>query len=69
MQMVMAFIDAHRGELGIEPTCLVPSTYHSTSQGLPTPAGVRPELGRDDAIRHEFARVDEASFGLQGRTG
>lgn len=43
--MMMAFIDAHREDLGIEPICrelaIAPSFCHSLLPILPIPAGDR----------------------------
>lgn len=68
--MVMAFIDAHRGELGIEPICrelaIAPSSYHEHAARLADPQLRSARVRRDDAIRQEIARVHEASFGLYG---
>ena len=66
----MAFIDAHRKELGIEPICRVlaiaPSSYHEHAWRLADP-GKRPARARrDDEIREEIKRVHAASFGLYG---
>jgi hypothetical protein len=44
-EMMMAFIDAHREDLGIEPICrelaIAPSSYHEHAGALPIPAGAR----------------------------
>jgi putative transposase len=68
--MVMAFIDAHRDELGIEPICrelaIAPSSYHEHAVRLTDPGRRPARARRDDAIRQEIARVNEASFGLYG---
>ena len=68
--MVMAFIDVHREELGIEPICrelaIAPSSYHEHAARL-ADAGKRPARARrDDEIKEQISRVHEASFGLYG---
>ena len=47
--MMMAFIDGHREDLGIEPICrelaIAPSSYHEHAAASPILAGVLSELG------------------------
>ena len=66
----MAFIDAHRGELGIEPICrelaIAPSSYHEHATRLADPCRRSARARRDDEIRQEISRVHETSFGLYG---
>jgi transposase InsO family protein len=67
---MMAFIDAHRGELGIEPICrelaIAPSSWHEHAARLADP-GRRPARARhDDEIKEQIRRVHQASFGLYG---
>lgn len=66
----MSFIDAHRGELGIEPICrelaVAPSSYHEHAARLAYPAKRSARAKRDDEIRQAISRVHEASFGLYG---
>lgn len=66
----MAFIDAHREELGIEPICrelaIAPSSYHEHAARRGDPGRRPARARRDDAIMQEIARVHEASFGLYG---
>lgn len=68
--MMMAFIDAHRGELGIEPICrelaIAPSSYHEHSRRRADPQLRPARARRDDEIREQIGRVHEASFGLYG---
>src|SRR3546814_17700997 len=68
--MMMAFIDAHREDLGIEPICrelaIAPSSYHEHAARLADP-GRRPARARRDAeMRAQIKRVHEASFCLYG---
>ena len=66
----MAFIDAHRGELGIEPICrelaIAPSSYHEHAARRADPTRRSARARRDDEIRAHIGRVHEASFGLYG---
>ena len=66
----MAFIDAHREELGIEPICrelaIAPSSYHEYAGRLADPSKRSARARRDDEIREEIKRVHEASFCLYG---
>lgn len=66
----MAFIDAHREELGVEPICrelaIAPSSYREHAARLADP-GRRPARAlRDDEIMDEIERVHANSFGLYG---
>ncbi len=69
-QMVMAFIDDHAKELGIEPICrelqVAPSSYHEHAVRLADPDRRSARARRDDEIREDIRRVHEASFGLYG---
>ena len=66
----MAFIDANREELGIEPICrelaIAPSSYHEHAARLADPDKRSSRARRDDVIRQQIRRVYEASFGLYG---
>ncbi len=66
----MAFIDAHREELGIEPICrelaIAPSAYHKHAGRLAAPSKRSARARRYDEIREEIKRVHSASFGLYG---
>ncbi|WP_176599234.1 IS3 family transposase [Sphingobium sp. 15-1] len=69
-EMMMAFIDAHREDLGIEPICrelaIAPSSYHEHAARR-ADSGRRPaRTRRDEEIREQIKRVHEASFGLYG---
>ena len=66
----MAFIDAHREELGIEPICrelaVAPSSYHEHAARLADPGRRPARARRDDEMREAIKRVHENSFGLYG---
>jgi len=68
--MMMAFIDAHREDLGIEPICrelaIAPSSYHEHVARLADPGRRPARAQRDDDMRAQIKRVHEASFGLYG---
>jgi putative transposase len=68
--MVMAFIDAHRKDLGIEPICrelaVAPSSYHEHAVRLADPDKRSARARRDDEIKEQIRRVHAASFGLYG---
>lgn len=66
----MAFIDAHRDELAIEPTCrelaIAPSSYHEYAARLADPGRRPARARRDDEFRKQIRRVHENNFGLYG---
>ena len=66
----MSFIDAHHGELGIEPICrelaVAPSSWHQHAARLADPGRRSVRARRDDEIMEQITRVHEASFGLYG---
>ena len=68
--MMMAFIDAHREDLGIEPICrelaIAPSSYHEHAARCADPGRRPARARRDEEIREQIKRVHEASFGLYG---
>ncbi len=68
--MMMAFIDVHREDLGIEPICrelaIAPSSYHEHAARLADPGRRPARARRDDEMRAQIKRVHEASFGLYG---
>jgi putative transposase len=68
--MMMAFIDVHREDLGIEPICrelaIAPSSYHDHAARLADPAKRSARARRDDDMCEQIRRVHEASFGLYG---
>ena len=67
---MMAFIDAHREDLGIEPICrelaIAPSSYHEHAARLADPGRRSARARRDDEMRDQIRRVHEASHGLYG---
>ncbi|MDT7531898.1 IS3 family transposase [Sphingobium sp. SA2] len=69
-EMMMAFIDVHREDLGIEPICrelaIAPSSYHEHAARSADPGRRPARAQRDDEIREQIKRVHEASFGLYG---
>lgn len=66
----MAFIDAHRDELGIEPICrelaIAPSSCHEHAARRADPSRGSARARRDDGLKRQIALVHEASFGLYG---
>ncbi|MDE1917979.1 MAG: IS3 family transposase [Sphingomonadales bacterium] len=69
-EMMMAFIDAHREDLGIEPICrelaIAPSSYHEHALRLADP-GKRPARARsDEAMCEQIKRVHEDNYGVYG---
>ncbi|MGU3662373.1 IS3 family transposase [Novosphingobium olei] len=69
-EMMMAFVDVHREDLGIEPICrelaIAPSSYHEHAARLADPARRSARARRDDGMCEQIRRVHEASFGLYG---
>jgi hypothetical protein len=70
-EMMMAFIDAHREDLGIEPICrelaIAPSSYHEHALRLADP-GKRPARARsDEEMRGQIKRVHEANLASMAR--
>jgi len=68
--MKMAFIDARREELGIEPICqelaVAPSSYHQHAARLADPGKRSARARHDDELKEHIRRVHEDSFGLYG---
>jgi len=67
---MVAFIDAHRDEYGVEPICaqlpIAPSTYYE-AKARQADAGRLPERARRDGeLRAEIGRVHAANFGVYG---
>jgi putative transposase len=69
-QMVMAFTDAHHGDMGTLPICrelaIAPSSYHEHAVRLADPDKRSTRARRDDEIKAQIRRVHTASFGLYG---
>lgn len=67
---MMAFIDAHREDLGIEPICrelaIAPSSYREHAARLADPGRRPARARRNDEIKDAIKRVHENNFGLYG---
>jgi putative transposase len=67
---MIAFIDAHRGDYGVEPICRVlpiaPSTYHDHAVKQRDPFRLPPRAQRDLALKPEILRVHAENFGVYG---
>jgi putative transposase len=67
---MIAFIDAHRGDYGVEPICRVlpiaPSTYHDHAVKQRDPSRLPPRAQRDRALKPEILRVHAENFGVYG---
>ena len=67
---MIAFIDDHRADHGIEPICRVlpiaPSTYHDRSAKRADPARLASRAKRDAVLDPEIARVFRANFQVYG---
>lgn len=68
--MMVAFIDEHREEHGVEPICKVlpiaPSTYYDHLAKRADPARRSERAKRDAELRREIARVFDANFRVYG---
>ena len=62
---MIAYIDAHKDEFGVEPICeelpIAPSTYYSARSRPPSPRAMR-----DQELKIEIARVHRANYGVYG---
>jgi transposase InsO family protein len=67
---MIAFIDDHRGEHGVEPICAVlpiaPSTYHSHAARRADPSLLPRRATRDASLMPLVARVFEENFEVYG---
>jgi putative transposase len=67
---MMAFIDEHREEHGVEPICRVlpiaPSTYHEHAAKRRDPSRLSSRAQRDLALKPEIVRVFADNFGVYG---
>ena len=67
---MIAFIDDHRGELGVEPICrhlpIAPSTYYDHLAKREKPDLLSDQAKRDGELRPEIQRVFEANFKAYG---
>lgn len=68
--MMVAFIDEHREEHGVEPICKVlpiaPSPYYDHLAKRVDPARLSERAKRDAELRPEIARVFDANFRVYG---
>jgi putative transposase len=67
---MVAFIDAHRGEYGVEPICaelpIAPSTYYENKAREADPRRLPARARRDCALKPEIARVWHENFCVYG---
>ena len=67
---MIAFIDDHRAEYGIEPICKVlpiaPSTYHAEAAARIDPSRRSTRAQRDMALKIHVRRVFDENFGVYG---
>ena len=67
---MVAFIDAHRDEYGVEPICaelpIAPSTYYESKTWQADPARLPARARRDGVLRSEIARVWQENFCVYG---
>jgi putative transposase len=67
---MIAFIDDHRSEYGVEPICKVlpiaPSIYHAHAAQRRDPSKASARTRRDAELRAEIGRVHAANFGVYG---
>jgi transposase InsO family protein len=67
---MVAFIDEHRGQYGVEPICAVlpiaPATYYAHRARRLDPSKRAARAKRDDTLRSEIRRVHHANFSVYG---
>jgi transposase InsO family protein len=67
---MVAFIDAHRDEYGVEPICaqlpIAPSTYYETKARHTDPERLPPRTQRDGQLRPEIERLWRANRRVYG---
>jgi transposase InsO family protein len=67
---MVAFIDAHRAEYGVEPICaelpIAPSTYYAYKARQADPGRLPPRVVRDAALGTAIRRVWEENFRVYG---
>jgi putative transposase len=67
---MMAFIDQHRSEYGVEPICrqlpISPSTYYQHKAREAEPERLPPRVRRDAELSREIRRVWEENFQVYG---
>jgi transposase InsO family protein len=67
---MVSFIDAHRGEYGVEPICtqlpIAPSTYYESKAREADPSRLPPRARRDIELSAEIRRVYDENFLVYG---
>jgi len=67
---MVAFVDAHRGQYGVEPICrqlpIAPSQYYLHKARQSDAARVPARVQRDRVIKPEIQRVHAQNFGVYG---
>ena len=67
---MVAFIDRHRAEYGVEPICkelpIAPSTYHACKARQADPEQRSARARRDEALSAEIKRIWNDNFGVYG---
>jgi transposase InsO family protein len=67
---VIAFMETHVGEFGVEPMCRVlqiaPSTWHEHARRKANPARLSARAKRDAELSAEIRRVHAENFGVYG---
>ena len=67
---MIAFIDAHRGEHGVEPICrqlpIAPSTYYTYAARMADPSLLSDRAKRDAELKPEIERVWRENFAVYG---
>jgi putative transposase len=67
---MLAFIDAHRGEYGVEPICrqlpIAPSTYYEHKSRQADPSRLPPRVQRDAELSGSIRRVWDENFRVYG---
>ena len=68
--MMVAFIDGHRAEYGVEPICeqlpIAPATYHAHAACRADPSSTSARARSDAALSREIQRVWDANFQVYG---
>ena len=67
---MIAFIDDHRADFGVEPICrmlpIAPSTYHAHAARRADPAGLPARTRRDAELKGDIQRVFQDNFEVYG---
>jgi transposase InsO family protein len=67
---MIAFIDDHRADFGVEPICRVlpiaPSTYHAHAARRADPAKLPPRARRDARLKEDIQRIFQENFEVYG---